>query len=201
MAIDIDLASLFDNTTFDPVSYQYFHQLIDNRTIIFNCGIEEDVVEKVFLPLRDFEKDSSTEPITLILNSSGGSVTDGFFLAHYISHYSKSLNIIVTGYACSMATVILAAGGKNPNVTRTCFPCSYALVHDGYVAVSAAETKTAADIMAFNDKIDNYIRQFYIDNTAITAEEFDAHSRHQWFMFADEMKKYNLIDKIIGDVE
>jgi len=57
-----------------------------------------------------------------------------------------------------MATVLLAAGGKNENVIRSCYPCSYVLLHDGYVALAAAESKTAADIMAFNDKIDNKIR-------------------------------------------
>jgi len=47
--------------------------------------VQEDIIEKVYLPLRDFEKDDSMEPVTIIMNSSGGSVSDGFFLAHYIS--------------------------------------------------------------------------------------------------------------------
>jgi ATP-dependent Clp protease protease subunit len=153
------------------------------------------------LPLLDFEKDDSTEPVTLILNSSGGSVSDGFFLAHYITQYSKPLNIIVPGYACSMAAVILAAGGKNENVIRKCFPCSYALIHDGYVALAAAETKTANDIMAFNDSVDRQIRQFFLDNTAITEEEYDSHTRRQWFLNAEDMIKYNLMDEVFGKTE
>lgn len=201
MAVDIDFASLFDNATFDPVSYQYFHQLIDNRTIIINSEISEDIVEKVYLPLRDFERDSSTEPVTIILNSNGGSVTDGFFLAHYLTHYKKKLNIIVTGYAASMATTILAAGGHNDNVTRYCYPSSFGLIHDGYVALSASESKTASDIMTFNDSIDRELRQFILDNTNITAEQFDSKTRHQWFLNAKEMKELNLIDVIIGDAE
>jgi len=150
------------------------------------------------LPLRAFEQDDSNEPVTLILNSSGGSVSDGFFLAYYLAQYSKPLNIQVLGYACSMATVLLAAGGKNENIIRSCYPCSYVLIHDGYVALAAAESKTAADIMAFNNEIDEKIRQFFLDNTDLTAEEYDKHARHQWFLFADKMKEKNLIDKIIG---
>jgi ATP-dependent Clp protease protease subunit len=152
----------------------------------------------VYLPLKAFEEDDSMEPVTLILNSSGGSVSDGFFLAYYISQYSKPLNIQVLGYACSMATVLLAAGGKNENIIRSCYPCSYVLIHDGYVALAAAESKTAADIMTFNNEIDEKIRQFFLDNTNLTAEEYDKHARHQWFLFADKMKEKNLIDKIIG---
>ncbi len=181
-----------------PTMYQYYHQLFNKRTIVLNDDVNEHIVEAVYLPLKEFEEDDSTEPVTLILNSSGGSVSDGFFLAHYISMYSKPLNIIVLGYACSMAAVILAGGGKNENVIRSCFPCAYVLIHDGYVALAAAESKTAADIMAFNDKIDGQIKDFIIKNTLIEEDEYDKHARHQWFLFAEEMKEKGFIDKLIG---
>ena len=181
-----------------PAMYQYYDQLFHHRTIILNDDISEHIIEYVYIPLLNFERDDSMEPVTLILNSSGGSVSDGFFLAHYLTHYSNTLNIQVLGYACSMATVFLAAGGKNENIIRSCYPCSYVLIHDGYVALSAAEAKTANDIMAFNNEIDTKIRQFFLDNTNLTEQEYDTHARHQWFLFADEMKEKNLIDKIIG---
>ena len=187
-----------DTSGLDPVMYQYYHQMNDNRTLILNADIDERIVEMIYLPMRDWENDSDTRPVTLILNSQGGCVSDGFFLAQYISQYKKPLHIIVPGYAASMAAVILAGGGKNENVTRFCFPSTYALIHDGYVALSASEAKTANDIMAFNNKVDESIRQFIVDNTNITAEEYDAQARHQWFLSADEMKKYNLVDKIYG---
>ena len=200
----MDLEELFNSMQtygFDPATYQYFNQLLNHRTIIFNCDVQEDIVEKVYIPLRDFENDDSMEPVTIIMNSSGGSVSDGFFLAQYISQYSKPLNIIVPGYACSMAAVILAGGGKNENVIRSCFPCSYALIHDGYVALAASETKTANDIMAFNDNVDQQIRNFFITNTNITEEQYESKSRHQWFLSSDEMLELGLIDRIYGKTE
>lgn len=199
--MDPDLGFLFssdDCAGLDPVMYQYYHQLNDNRTIILNTDIDEKIVETIYLPLREFEQDSNTKPVTLVLNSQGGCVSDGFFLAHYISQYKKPLDIIVPGYAASMAAVILAGGGNNNNVTRYCFPSTYALIHDGYVALSASEAKTANDIMAFNNRVDESIRNFIIENTKITAEEYDAQARHQWFLSAQEMKQYNFIDKIYG---
>ena len=186
-------------TGISPVDYQYFHQLLNKRTIVFNQEVQENLIETVYLPLKEFEEDSSTEPITLILNSLGGSVSNGFFLAHYITHYKKPLNIIVTGYAASMAAVILCGGGKNENVTRYCYPSTYALIHDGYIALQASEAKTAADIMAFNERIDNDIRDFIIKNTNITAEQYDSKTRQQWFLSAKEMKELGLIDVIIGE--
>ena len=196
-----ELLNLVEPVGLDPANYQYFNQLINHRTVLFNCEVREDIIERVYIPLRDFEKDDSMEPVTLILNSEGGSISDGFFLAYYIAQYSKPLNIIVPGYACSMATVILAGGGKNENVIRSCFPCSYALIHDGYVALAASETKTANDIMAFNDKVDRQIKDFFIQNTNITEEQYNSHIRHQWFLDANEMLESGLIDRIYGQTE
>lgn len=196
---ELDFLGLLDNTSISIETYQYFHQLFHNRTIVFNGAVDDDIIERYYLALRDFENDDSQKPITIILNSFGGSVTEGFFFAHYLAHFKKKLNIIVTGCAASMAAVILAGGGKNDNITRYCYPSTYALIHDGYVAIGASESKTAQDIMAFNDTVDSDIRQFMLDNTNITAELYDSKTRHQWFLKADEMLELNLIDVIIKD--
>ena len=195
---ELDFLGMLDNTSISIADYQYFHQLFHNRTIIFNGAVDEDIIEKYYLPLLDFEKDDNTKPVTLILNSFGGSVTEGFFFAHYLKNYKKPLNIIVTGCAASMAAIILAACNKNPNITRYCYPSSYALIHDGYTAIGTSESKTASDIMAFNDSVDDDIRDFIVENTNITIEEYNAHTRHQWFLKADAMQSVGLIDKIIG---
>ena len=201
MAFDLDISTLLEQLGFSAKDYQYFNQLLNHRTILFNTYIDEDIVEKIYLPLKEFEDDSSVEPVTLILNSPGGSVADGFFLAHYLAHYKKKLNIIVLGYAASMAAVILAAGGHNENVHRMCYPSTYALVHDGYITMESSESKTAQDFMAFNDKVDNDIKDFIVQNTNITEELYNSKTRHQWFISSKEMKELNLIDEIIGSEE
>lgn len=197
----MDLEELFGEVEkygFDPITYQYFHQLLHKRTIILNDYVCDETVEKVYLPMREFEHDSSSEPVTLILNSAGGSVTNGFYLAQYISMYSKPLNIIVPGMAASMAGIILAGGGKNENVIRYGFPASYVLLHDGYVALEASEARTADDIMEFNKGVDADIREFIIANTNITPENYDSHARKQWFLKASECVKLGLLDHIYG---
>ena len=201
----MDLEELLEilnpTNSIDPVSYQYFHQLLNKRTVVFNTDVTENLVETVYLPLKEFEEDELDQPVTLILNSLGGSVSNGFFLAHYIANYKKQLNIIVTGCAASMAAVILCGGGKNNKVTRYCYPSTYALIHDGFITLQASEAKTASDIMAFNEQVDNDIRNFILKNTNITAEQYDSKTRHQWFLSAKEMKDLNLIDVIIGSDE
>lgn len=197
----MDLEELFGTVEkygFDISTYQYFHNLFDKRTIILNDYICDETVERVFLPLREFELDDSDEPVTLIINSAGGSVTNGFYLAQYLSQYKKPLNIIVPGMAASMAGIILAGGGKNPNVTRYGFPASYILLHDGYVALESTESRTADDIMDFNKGVDNEIQEFIVANTNISEEEYKAHARKQWFIKAADAIRLGLLDHIYG---
>ncbi len=193
-----DLFGEVEKFGFDPITYQYFHQLLDKRTIILNEYVSDATVEKVYLPLKEFEEDKSTEPVTLILNSCGGSVSNGLYLAQYISIYSKPLNIIVPGMAASMAAIILAGGGKNENVIRFGFPASYVLLHDGYIALESSEARTADDIMEFNKGVDADIRNFIINNTNITPEMYDAHARKQWFMKGQELIDLGMLDHLYG---
>lgn len=186
-----------DVSTLDPIMYQYFLQLLQKRTVILNSEIDENILETIVLPLKDFEKDTSTEPVTLILNTPGGSVADGLMLCNIIDNYKKPLEIIVPSYSCSMGTIILCSGNKNPNVTKKCYPFSFALFHSGQTIVGG-ETTTVDDIVDFNRGVNARIRDYVIENTNISPELYDSHYRKQWYLTAQEMLEYHLVDEIIG---
>lgn len=186
-----------DVSTLDPIMYQYFNQLLKKRTIVLNAEIDENILETVVLPLKDFEQDDSFEPVTLILNTPGGSVADGLMLCNVIDNYKIPLEIIVPSYACSMGTIILCSGNKNPNITKKAYPFSFALFHSGQTYVGG-ESTSVEDVMNFNKSVDNKIRDYIVTNTNITEELYDAHHRKQWYISAEEMLKYGLINEIIG---
>lgn len=180
-----------------PASYQYFNQLMNHRTILFNSEVDENIIETVYLPLKDFEKDDSLEPVTLILNSVGGSVADGLMICNVIDSYTKKLNIIVPSYACSMGTIILCSGNRNPNVIKKCYPFSFGLIHSGQTFVGG-ESHVVDDVIDFNRGVDNRIKEYIVENTQITRELYEAHYRKQWYLDAETMKKLGLIHEIIG---
>lgn len=179
-------------------TYQQFHQLFENRTILLNWEVNESLLENVILPLKDFEADDIDEPVTLILNTPGGSVADGLVLCNIIDNYKKRLNIFVYGYSCSMGTIILCSGNKNPNVTKYCYPFSFGLFHSGETVVGG-ESTSVDDIIDFNRSINNSIQNYVVANTNITEAEYKLHHRKQWYLTAKEMKEKGLIDIIVGE--
>lgn len=186
-----------DYSSLDPVMYQYFNNLLNRRTIILNSEIDESILETVVLPLKQFETDEINDPITLILNTPGGSVADGLMLCNIIDNFKKPLNIIVPSYSCSMGTIILCSGNKNPLVSKKAYPFSFALFHSGQTYVGG-ESTSVDDVIDFNRSVDNKIREYVINNTNITEELYTAHHRKQWYISAEEMLEYGLIDEIIG---
>lgn len=181
----------------DPVSYQYFDSLFNHRTVLLNQEIDECFYETVVLPLLRFEEDNCPDKVTLILNTTGGSVADGLTLCNVIDNYKKPLDIIVPSYACSMGTIILCSGNKNLNVTKKCYPFSFGLFHSGLTYVSG-ESTSVDDVIEFNKDVDNRIKQYIINNTNISEEEYMSHHRKQWYVSSDQLLKYGLVDEIIG---
>lgn len=184
-------------SSLDPIMYQYFNNLLNRRTIVLNSEIDENILETVVLPLKEFEGDNITAPIKLILNTPGGSVADGLMLCNIIDNFKKPLEIIVPSYSCSMGTIILCSGNHNPNVSKKAYPFSFALFHSGQTYVGG-ETTSVDDVIDFNRSVDNKIREYVVSNTKITEELYAAHHRKQWYISAEEMLEYGLIDEIIG---
>lgn len=190
-----DIDTLIENYT-DPCLYQYYDSLLRHRTIIFNSEVGNDIVETVIIPLMNFEKDDNTEPVTLILNTPGGSIDDGLVLLNVIDNYKKPLNIIVMGYACSMGSIILCAGSKNPNVKRYCHKFSYGLIHAGSVFLGG-NTSTVKDTVKFNERVEKTIKNYILENTKITEDEYHESERKEWYLTANDMLEKGMVDEIL----
>ena len=85
----------------DPSTYQYFKGLQDRR-IVFNDEVDDRIVESVMLPLLEMDNDGSGKPITIVLNTCGGSLFDGMPLCDIIDNLKTPTTILVTGHAYSM---------------------------------------------------------------------------------------------------
>lgn len=192
------LAEALDLNSLDPITYQYFNQLLNHRTIVFNQGVDENILETVILPLQEFEKDDSDEPVNLIVQSPGGSVLDGLMLCNVIDNYKKKLNIYIYGYAFSMAFIISCSGNKNPNVVKYCHPFSFFLNHPAVGGIEG-DIKSMSETIAFNEKLEEKVKEYIISNTKITEEEYTKAERKQNYMTAQEAKEKGFIDFIIGE--
>ncbi|KAG1889206.1 Clp protease-domain-containing protein [Suillus subluteus] len=105
-------------------SYDIFSRLLRERVIMLYGPIRDTDSALTVAQLLFLEAEDSSKPIHLYINSPGGSVTAG--LAIYDTYVSSPIHTYCVGQACSMGSLLLAAGEKGK---RHCLPNASIMIH------------------------------------------------------------------------
>ena len=180
--------------TSDPILYHYYKGL-ENRTFFINDVINEDTIDTVAIPLLLADK-VSNDPITIYINTPGGSISDGFNLTDVISNLQSPTTIIVLGYAYSMGMYFLMAGANKPHIKRLCHRFSTGLMHGGNSLIQGTSSQVK-DYYKFAERFDAKIKSFVLQNSKFTESEYDKIEREELYLTAEDMLEKGLIDEII----
>lgn len=165
----------------------YLTDVVDQITV-------DDLVSNIIQYNRDDKGLDPSEriPIMLYISSPGGEVDAGFELIDAIAASKTPVYTVNLGVWYSMAFMIGVAGHK-----RFAMPNSKFLIHDGsgYVANSGSKMRDQID---FQTRVESRIRDFIVDKTFVTGEEYDSKLRVEWYLFADEAKLKGMVDHIVG---
>lgn len=197
MFAEINLDELLNNSMMDESLFQYYKSRFTDRTLIFNAEVDDDIVEKIIIPLYEMDHDGTKEKITLILNSGGGEVYNGMVLCHAIDRIENcELEVKIMSMAASMGAYIAMAGYSNPNVWTTCTPYTVFLLHSGYIGVDGT-SNAVRDTIRFQENYEDILTEYILTHSDIPKEEYEAKFRHEWWMTAEDALKYGIVDEIV----
>lgn len=179
----------------DPELYHYYKG-IKNRTFYINDEINSFVIDLIGIPLLDADREDSTKPITIYLNTPGGDVFSGLAICNIIETLKSPVEIIVPAHAYSMGALILLAGANKPNITRKCFTFSTGLLHGGSGLIAGTKSQMK-DFYKFEERYEEKIKDFVVKRSKMTPEEYDLSGREEVYMTSDEMLEKGFIDEII----
>lgn len=191
MELENVIAELKDDNSIEK--YWYYEGLKDRTLYIFG-EIDSSILEAVILPLQRLSEDE--EPITIKLHTTGGSVWDAAVLLDLIENIKCPLIIEVLGYALSMGIYILMAGKNNPHVIRIAHSFSIGLIHPGSLALDG-DARKVKQIQKFNEKIENKLKNFLLENTNMTSEEYERHEDEEYYLTAEDMLRLGIVDEIV----
>lgn len=172
---------------------------LKQRKLFLNEDVSSFTVADIVRHIMQFNAEDKNIPVTertpilLYITSNGGEVDAGFELIDVIRSSKTPVYTINLGYQYSMGFLIGLAGHKRFATKNAKF-----LHHDGTNVIINSGTKVK-DQMEFQDKIEARIKEYVIDRTKVTEQEYDTHLRQEWYLFADEAKKYGMVDCIIGE--
>lgn len=171
-------------------------QLLKARRIFLSDQIDQDSASSVIRKLWYLELTDPGKPITLVINSPGGSVDSGFAIWDQVKLISSPVTTLVSGLAASMGSIISLCAAKG---RRFATPKSRIMIHQprlsGVIQGQATDLEIQAKEMV---KTREAIVHVYMDATGKSYEEIDrAIDRDSW-MSAEEAKEFGLIDKVIS---
>lgn len=173
-------------------AYDIYSRLLRERIIFLSGGIDDDTANLVVAQLLFLEAEDPKKDIFLYVNSPGGSVSAGLAIVDTMNHIKPAVATVVVGMAASMGSVILASGAKGK---RFALPNAEVMIHQpwGGVQGQAADIEiTARHILATRDRLNRMLAKASGQPLAKIEKDVD----RDFFMTAEEAKKYGLIDTV-----
>lgn len=175
-------------------AYDIYSRLLKDRIVFLGEAINDYTANIIIAQLLFLDAEDKTKDIKFYINSPGGSVVSGLAIYDTMQYLKCDVSTICVGMAASMASVLLAAGAPGK---RMALPNSEVMIHQvmGGFEGQASDIKIHAEhIIKIKDKMNKILSK----HTGKKITEVEKDSDRDYFMSAEEAKKYGIIDKIIS---
>lgn len=175
-------------------AYDIYSRLLKDRIIFLGETINDHTANIIIAQLLFLEAEDKNKEIKFYINSPGGSVSAGLAIYDTMQYIKCDVSTICIGMAASMASVLLAAGTPGK---RLSLPNSEIMIHQvlgGYEGQASDIKIHAEHILKIKDKMNKILSK----HTGKTLSEIEKDSDRDFFMSAEDAKKYGIVDKIIS---
>ena len=168
--------------------------LLQDRTVFFSDEVNSETSMACVQKLLVLSAQDSETPITLYINSPGGSVVDGMGVYDTIQNISAPVHAVVCGMAASMGSVILSGCEKGH---RGILPHGEVLLHQplGGARGPASDIKIGAERIL---KTKETLLKVLADNCGQTYEKLLEDCDRDYWLDAEDAVAYGICDYVIG---
>ena len=173
--------------------YDIFSRLLKERIIFLDGEIRDDMADLVVAQLLFLEAEDPKKDINLYINSPGGSVTAGLAIYDTMQYIQPEVRTICLGQACSMASLLLAAGAPGK---RMILPYARVMIHQ---PSGGAEGQTS-DILVSSRELQRIKRisvEILARHTGRSEEDISSDIQRDYYMDADQAVEYGIVDKVM----
>ncbi len=188
------IPTVIEKSQFGERAYDIFSRLLRDNIIFLDGPIDDHVANLIIAQMLFLQSEDPKKDISLYINSPGGSVSATLAMIDTINHIKNDVSTIVIGLAASGGAWLLSAGTKGK---RFALPNAEIMVHQplGEVGYSqATDIKIRAENII---KMRENLTKILAKNTGQSAAKVEKDIERDYFMSAEEAKKYGIIDKVL----
>jgi ATP-dependent Clp protease protease subunit len=184
---------VIDKSQFGERAYDIYSRLLKDNIVFLGGPIDDQVANLVIAQLLFLSAENPKKDISLYINSPGGSISAGLAIVDTMHHIKNDVSTVCVGLAASMGAVILTSGAKGK---RFVLPNSEVMIHQPWTGTEGQASDieiTAKHILKLRDTTNKIIAETTGQPIAKVEKDVD----RDYYMSADEAKKYGLVDKVL----
>ena len=175
-------------------AYDIYSRLLKERIVFIGTPVDDTVASLTIAQLLFLEAESGEKDISIYINSPGGSVTAGLGILDTMNYIKPDVATICMGQASSMGAVLLSGGKKGK---RSALPNSRLMVHQPWAGMQGTASDIqihAQELLAMKERLNKILAV----QTGKTIKKITDDTDRDFFMTAEEAKKYGLIDRVLN---
>jgi len=173
-------------------AYDIYSRLLKERIIFVTGPIEDYMSNLVVAQLLFLEAEDPKKDIYMYINSPGGSVTSTLAMIDTMNHIKPDVATVCVGMAASGGALLLSQGKKGK---RFALPNAEVMIHQplGGAQGQASDIEiTARHILSTRERLNKMLAKA----TGKPLSQIEKDVDRDFFMLADEAKKYGIIDEV-----
>ena len=187
------IPTVIEKSQFGERAYDIYSRLLRENIIFVGSGIDDAVANTVIAQLLFLQSEDPKKDISLYINSPGGSVTSTLAIIDTMNHIKNDVSTVCVGMAASGGAWLLSSGAQ---VKRFALPNAEIMIHQPLGGAEGQATDieiTAKQILKLKEKLTKMMAQATGQDEKKIAQDMD----RDFFMSAEEAKKYGVIDKVL----
>jgi ATP-dependent Clp protease protease subunit len=187
------IPTVIDKSQFGERAYDIYSRLLKENIIFLGGEINDEVANLIIAQLLFLQSQDPKKDISIYVNSPGGTVSGGLAIVDAMNHIKNDVSTVCVGIAASMGAIILSSGKKGK---RYSLPNSEVMIHQplGGAHGQASDIEiNARHILKTKERLNKMLAE----NTGQDIKQIEKDGDRDYYMTADEAKKYGVIDKVI----
>ena len=173
-------------------SYDIYSRLLRDRIVFIGTVVDDNLASLIMAQLLYLQGEDPLEPISMYINSPGGSVTAGLAVYDTMQYIQPEMHTWCIGQAASISAVLLAAGQPGH---RYALPYSRVLIHQpwGQMAGQATDIQIQAEeILRLREWVNNILAEV----TGQPPDKIQQDTERDYYMDAEQALEYGIVDSI-----
>jgi ATP-dependent Clp protease protease subunit len=187
------IPTVIEKSQFGERAYDIYSRLLRDNIIFLGGPIDDNIANIIIAQLLFLESENPKKDIQLYINSPGGSVSSTLAIIDTMSHIKNDISTICVGMAASGGAWLLSSGTKGK---RYSLPNSEIMIHQPLSGSEGQVTDMEIKLKQLLRMKEN-LTKLMAKNTGQSLSKVEKDLDRDFWMTADEAKKYGLVDKVL----